>query len=73
MNGAQIDDLAMLLVRTGAPAGTYSSPETAGLHMGRLESNGDQLALAVLRGAPVEYLQCLALEWIALRGVQVPA
>ena len=73
MNGAQIDDLSMLLVRTGAPAGTYSSPEAAGLHMGRLESNGDQLAIAALRGAPAEDLQRLALEWIALRGVQVPA
>ncbi len=73
MNAAQIDDLAMLLVRTGAPAGTYSSPEAAGLHMGRLESNGDQLALAVLRSAPAEDLQRLALEWVSIRGVQVPA
>lgn len=73
MNAAQIDQLAATLWATNAPASTYSNPESAGLHIGHLETQGDQLALAALRGAPAEELQRIALEWIARRGVQVPA
>ncbi|MFN7782266.1 MAG: hypothetical protein ACK5PG_05990 [Lysobacterales bacterium] len=73
MNGAQIDLLAHRLWAANAPAGTYSTTESTCLHIGHLETKGDQLALAVLRGVPAKDLQRLALEWIALRGVQVPA
>lgn len=73
MNAAQIDQLAERLWAANAPASTYSTPESAGLHIGHLETQGDQLALAALRGAPAEELQRIALEWIARRGVQVAA
>lgn len=73
MKAAQIDQLAERLWHTPWPADTFSSPRTIGRYIGNLHMAGDALAIAALRGAPAEELQRLALEWIARRGVQVPA
>ena len=83
MNAAQIDQLAEALRREPAPQGTFNHPEVAGRVIGNLQIKGDALAIAALThaqdddvtGACVSRfaLRRLALEWIALRGVQVPA
>lgn len=83
MNAAQIEQLAEDLRRQPAPQGIYNHPEIAGRVIGNLQIKGDALAIAALThaqddevaGACVSRLDMrrLALEWIALRGVQVPA
>lgn len=72
MNAAQLAQLSERLLETNTPCGTPIGGAQAGHLIGRLEGKGDTLAIAALRGVPAEELQRIALDWIRLRGVQVP-
>jgi hypothetical protein len=70
MNAAQLEALERALLETNTPdsAGTDAAPCVTG----KLEAKGDRMALLIFAGQYAA-AESAAREWIALRGVQVPA
>ena len=70
MNAAHLEALERALLETNTPdsAGTDAAPCVTG----KLEAKGDRMALLIFAGQHAA-AESAAREWIALRGVQVPA
>lgn len=72
MNAAQIDQLAERLLETNSPTGTPIGGDQSAQLIGALEAKGDRMCLLILDGKHAAAASA-AREWLALRGVQVPA
>ena len=71
MNTAQLEALSAALLETNTP--DSDGAESAAEVIGKLEAQGDRMAVLILGCDPHRLKAAAAREWIALRGVQVPA